>query len=45
MVHVCLSSGLLRPLHRGCDPCTYHYDVPVMMETFDRDIRLQGSTM
>ena len=38
-VHVLLSSGLLRPLHQGCDPCTFHYDVPVMMETFDRDIR------
>jgi len=39
--------GLLRPLHRGCDPCTYHYDVPVMMETFDRDIRavLESSSL
>ena len=31
--------GLLNPFYRGCDPCTYHYDAIIRMETFEQDVR------
>lgn len=31
--------GLLNPFNVGCDPCTYHYDAVVKMETFQEDVR------
>ena len=31
--------GLLNPFHVGCDPCTYHYDAVVKMESFTPDAR------
>ena len=33
--------GLLNPFHVGCDPCTYHYDAVVKMESFTQDARYQ----
>ena len=31
--------GFLHPLHCVCEPCTFHYDAVLRMETFDQDSR------